>query len=129
MVGQASATLISISEINQATQANLNTTGDFVTLDSQQRVANQELNSSPQQPSLHGAGGRRLSGTWRVGGLKKTSGLLIDTFVPTTTGNLAPRKRPPQASGLSFFGTTYTPTTTGHTLDTLDFTSITGDTF
>ena len=44
VVGQASATLISISEINQATQANLNTTGDFVTLDSQQRVANQDQN-------------------------------------------------------------------------------------
>jgi hypothetical protein len=58
------------------------------------------------------------------------SGLLVDTFVPSSAGNLelaqaARYKR----SGLSFFSSTYTPTTMVDSLDTLDFTSITGDTF
>jgi hypothetical protein len=54
----------------------------------------------------------------------------VDTFVPTKTGNLALAQGARyKRSGLPFFGTTYTPTTMIDTLDTLDFTSITGETF
>ena len=54
----------------------------------------------------------------------------MDTFVPTKTGNLALAQGARyKRSGLPFFGTTYTPTTMVDTLDTLDFTSITGETF
>ena len=66
----------------------------------------------------------------QVGKTGVNTGLLIDTFVPSTSGNLnlaqgARYKR----SGLQYFGTTYTPTTMVDSLDTLDFTSITNETF
>ena len=65
-----------------------------------------------------------------VGGLGATSGLLVDTFVPTKSGNLAlAQSARYKRSGLAFFGDSYTPTTMIDSLDTLDFTSITGDTF
>ncbi|GLQ91517.1 beta strand repeat-containing protein [Dyella acidisoli] len=65
-----------------------------------------------------------------VGGLGCSSGLLIDTFVPTSDGHLvlaqgARYKR----SAMQFFGESYTPTTMVDSLDTLDFTSIAGTTF
>ncbi len=55
---------------------------------------------------------------------------MIDTFVAATTGNLvlaagARHKR----SGAQFFGATYTPSTFVDSLDDLDYTSITGETF
>ena len=65
-----------------------------------------------------------------MGGLGVTSGLLIDTYVPTSAGNLARAQGARyKRSGLQYFGTTYTPTTMVDSLDTLDFTSITGVTF
>ena len=69
-------------------------------------------------------------GLTAIGGLGKSSGLLIDTFVPSVDGKLvlaqaARHKR----SGLSFFGSMYTPTTMVESLDNLDYTSITGNTF
>jgi hypothetical protein len=66
----------------------------------------------------------------QVGTAGAVSGLLIDTFVPTPAGNLvlAQGARYKQ-SGLQYFGSTYTPTTMVDTLDQLDFTSITGQTF
>ena len=65
-----------------------------------------------------------------IGNLGITAGLLIDTFVMSSTGNLvlaqgARHKR----SGLQFFGATYTPSTFVDSLDDLDYTSITGETF
>jgi hypothetical protein len=66
----------------------------------------------------------------QVGGLGVVSGLLIDTFAPSMSGNLslaqaARHKR----SGMQYFGASYTPTTFAESLDNLDFTSITGETF
>ena len=65
-----------------------------------------------------------------VGVSGAVSGLLIDTYVPATSGNLvlAQGARYKQ-SGLQYFGSTYTPTTMVDTLDQLDYTSITGETF
>jgi len=65
-----------------------------------------------------------------IGGIGAFAGLLIDTYVPTIDGALglaqgARHKR----SGLSFFGSMYTPTTMVESLDNLDYTSITGNTF
>ena len=66
----------------------------------------------------------------QVGNANAVSGLLIDTFVPTPAGNLvlAQGARYKQ-SGLQYFGSTYTPTTMVDTLDQLDFTSVTSQTF
>ena len=65
-----------------------------------------------------------------VGLLGITSGLLIDTYVPSAAGtlNLAQGARY-KRSGLPFYGESYTPTTMVDSLDSLDFTSITGETF
>lgn len=69
-------------------------------------------------------------GLTSIGGLGASSGLLIDTYVPSVDGILvlaqaARHKR----SGLSYFGSLYTPTTMVESLDNLDYTSITGETF
>ena len=84
-----------------------------------------------QQSGLPGPGRGQRAARWASSaGSGSMSGLLIDTFVPTTTGNLALAQGARyKRSGLQFFGTTYTPTTMVDTLDTLDFTSITGETF
>ncbi len=73
---------------------------------------------------------QNVSSLAALGGLGITSGLLIDTFVPGSDGGLtlaqgARYKR----SGLAFYGNSYTPTTLVNSLDNLDFTSITGETF
>lgn len=131
IAGQASSTLTTIDTINTSLGAISITTGSFVSRDS-------EGNQLPPQFQLLTYNNlvylvravSNVSALTSVGGLGATSGLLIDTFVPTQTGNLklaqaARYKR----SGLSYFGTTYTPTTMVDTLDTLDFTDITGNTF
>jgi len=65
-----------------------------------------------------------------IGGLGVRSGLLIDTYIPAVTGNLAlAQSARHKRSGLSFFGASYTPTTMVDTTDNLDFTRITGETF
>jgi hypothetical protein len=65
-----------------------------------------------------------------VGGLGIFSGLLIDTYVPSVNGNLVLAKAARhKRSRLPFFGSMYTPTTMVESLDNLDYTSITGDTF
>src|SRR5690606_33092045 len=65
-----------------------------------------------------------------VVGLGEVSGLLIDTFVPRSTGNLKPAQGARhKRSQLQFFGSNYTPSTLVDSLDNLDFTSITGETF
>ena len=64
-----------------------------------------------------------------VGRLGITSGLLIDTYVPSAAGTLTSPKAQLQAQRAPFYGNSYTPTTMVDSLDNLDFTSITGDTF
>ena len=131
VVGQASTTLISIAEINKLAGTSLNDTGDFITLNNQKQVARQEFELIPYNNLVYMV--RAVSNfpaLGAVGGLGTVSGLLVDTFVPATTGNLKPAQGARyKRSGLPYFGTTYTPTTMVDTLDTLDFTSITGDTF
>jgi hypothetical protein len=130
IVGQASTTLTSMAAIN----INLNTNAFF---DTSQLV---NLSGSAKAPEFKLLTYNSLVYMIRlvsnvqalglVGGVNIISGLLIDTFVPSKTGNLnlaqaARHKR----SGLSYFGSSYTPTTMVDSLDNLDFTSITGQTF
>jgi hypothetical protein len=125
--GQASTTLTSVADL----QPGLNDTGSFANQDSNGNPVGEHFQLITYNNLVYliraVANVAALGG---LGGLGITSGLLIDTFVPTSAGTLrlaqdARYKR----SGLQFFGTTYTPTTMVDTLDTLDFTSITGDTF
>lgn len=131
VVGQASTTLTSISSINSLVPGNLTDTGGFLNADMFGNVAGQEFQLIPYNNLVYLIRAvANAPGLGAVGGLGVTSGLLIDTYVPSTNGNLvlaqgARHKR----SGLSFFGSTYTPTTMVDTLDTLDYTSITGQTF
>ena len=132
VVGQASTTLTSIDTINTALGTSLTDTGTFMNQDAQGGIsAIQEFQVIPYNNLVYLI--RAVSNVPAlgvVGGLGITSGLLIDTFVPATTGNLALAQGARyKRSGMQFFGTTYTPTTMVDTLDTLDFTSITGDTF
>ena len=131
-VGQASATLLSVSDINAALGTSFQSTGDFLTLDaSGQAIDGQQFELIPYNNLVYMI--RAVSnnaGLGQVGGLGAVSGLLIDTFVPATTGNLAlAQGARHKRSGLQFFGANYTPTTMVDTLDNLDFNSITGDTF
>ncbi|HVH76575.1 MAG TPA: hypothetical protein VM755_16790 [Stellaceae bacterium] len=126
VVGQASTTLISMDAINKLLGTGFTDTGNLVAASAGQQfqvIAYNNLVYLIRAVS-------NVAALGVVGGLGVTSGLLIDTYVPSATGNLvlaqgARYKR----SGLQFFGTTYTPTTMVDTLDTLDFTSITGATF
>ncbi|SPE36930.1 hypothetical protein SBA3_2530002 [Candidatus Sulfopaludibacter sp. SbA3] len=131
VVGQASATLISVSAINALLGTGFSDTGNFMTLDDKGAIAGQEFQLVAYNNLVYLV--RAVSNfpaLGAVGGLGVISGLLIDTFVPTTTGNLAlAQAARHKRSGLSFFGTTYTPTTMVDTLDELDFTSITGEFF
>lgn len=131
VVGQASATLISMKEINQIQGSSLTSTGDIMTLDSFMQPAGQEFELIPYNNLVYMV--RAVSNfpaLGAVGGLGATAGLLVDTYVPATTGNLAlAQGARHKRSQMQFFGATYTPTTMADTLDNLDFTSITGETF
>ena len=132
VVGQASTTLISITDINTLANTGLTDTGGFVNMDSQGHLSRQqEFQLIPYNNLVYLIRAVSNDGALGVvGGLGVVSGLLIDTFVPTKTGNLALAQGARyKRSGLPFFGSSYTPTTMVDTLDTLDFTSITGDTF
>lgn len=130
VVGQASATLTSIATINTVKGTAFNTTGDFIT-DDNGGTGSAEFQVIPYNNLVYLI--RAVANIPALGVIGDTgiqSGLLIDTFVPAATGNLtlaqaARYKR----SGLPFFGNTYTPSTMADTLDTLDFTGITGETF
>ena len=132
VVGQASTTLISVADINAKLGTSFNTTGDLLTLDFfGAPIAGQEFALIPYNNLVYMI--RAVStngGLGPVGGLGTVSGLLIDTFVPATTGNLAlAQGARHKRSQMQFFGANYTPTTMIDTLDNLDFTSITGETF
>ena len=127
VVGQASTTLTNVAAINAA----LTDTNGFYTPMDPTGLPAPQFKVIPYNNLVYlvraVSNCAALAG---VGGLGCLSGLLIDTYVPATTGNLilaqaARFKR----SGLQFFGDTYTPTTMVDSLDTLDFTSITGEPF
>ena len=131
VVGEASTTLTAVGDIAVG-GPDTTDTGAFVNQDAQwQRHCPAQFQLIPYNNLVYmvravanvaGAGRRRRART--------VSGLLIDTFVPQPTGNsgLAQGARH-KRSGMQFFGATYTPTTMVDTLDNLDFTSITGETF
>jgi hypothetical protein len=132
IVGQASTTQISITDVNTLANTQLTSTGDFMNFDGQGGVStHQEFRLIAYNNLVYLI--RAVSNVTAlgvVGGPGATSGLLVDTFVPTKSGNLAlAQSARYKRSGLAFFGDSYTPTTMIDSLDTLDFTSITGDTF
>ena len=125
VVGQASTTLANVNAIN----TNLTDTSGFYT-----PVGPDGVLPTPQYKAIPYnnliylvravSNCTALAG---VGGLGTVSGLLIDTYVAASSGNLilaqgARYKR----SGLQFFGDSYTPSTMVDSLDTLDFTNIAG---
>ncbi len=130
VVGEASATLTSVVDINGRLGTTLADTGDLTgaSSDGTPNAQFQVVTYNGLVYLIRAVSG--ADGLSAVGGSGVTSGLLIDTFVPATTGNLklaqAARHR---RSGLRFFGSKYTPTTMVDSLDELDFTSITGETF
>jgi hypothetical protein len=131
VVGQASTTLIDVSTITIPNQPAISDSSGFYAQDDEGNVLPPEFQVIPYNNLVYLV--RAISNSPQlsaVGGLGCTSGLLIDTYVPATTGNfrLAQGARY-KRSGLQFFGDTYTPTTMVDSLDTLDFTSITGQAF
>jgi hypothetical protein len=130
VVGQATTTLTSVTDLNALLSTNFASTGDFVSVASDGSVTS-EFAVVPYNNLVYLI--RVISNVGAladVGGTGITSGLLVDTFVPGTTGNLALAQAARyKRSGLSFFGASYTPTTMVDSLDNLDFTSITGETF
>ncbi len=144
IVGEASTTLTSISDINLALGTGFTDTGDFLNQDAQGNLTNQEfqvltynnlvylIRAVSNVKALAAVGEIKIDkkGKRVVVAEGAVSGLLIDTYVPATTGNLALAQGARyQRSGLQFFGASYTPTTMQDSLDTLNFTSITGGTF
>jgi hypothetical protein len=131
VVGEASASLISIGDINAKLTTSFANTGDFMNQDALGNLAGQEFQLIPYNNLVYMVRAvANVGALGVVGGLGVSSGLLVDTFVPATTGNLAlAQGARHKRSRLPFFGSTYTPTTMVDTLDTLDFTSITGETF
>src|ERR1035438_8391258 len=130
VAGQASTTLTTVADIPMG-GPEATDTGAFANQDAQGNVKQQQFQVVPYNNLVYLI--RAVSNVAelaQVGGANAVSGLLIDTFVPTTAGNLtlAQGARYKQ-SGLQYFGSTYTPTTMVDTLDQLDFTSITGETF
>jgi hypothetical protein len=119
VVGEASTTFSTVSP----------DTSTFVNMDDDGNVIGQQFQCVPYNNLVYLI--RAVTnnpGLVPIGGA--VSGLLIDTYVPTTSGNLALAQGARyKQSGLQYFGSTYTPTTMVDTLDQLDFTSITGETF
>lgn len=131
VAGQASTTQVSIATINTETGSNFSDTGNFMNLGSQGNVIGQQFQLITYNNLVYLIRAvANMQALGAVGGLGVTSGLLIDTYVPTASGALALAQGARyKRSGMQYFGSTYTPTTFIDTLDTLDFTSITGDTF
>ena len=131
VVGQMSSTLTSTDDINTQLKIGLTDTGDFLNQDAQGAVIPQQFQLIPYNNLVYMI--RAVSNVKAlgvVGGLGVVSGLLVDTFVPSASGNLALAQAARyKRSGLPYFGSSYTPSTMIDTFDTLDFTSITGATF
>ena len=127
VVGQASTTLADVDTIN----ATLTDTNGFYTPVNADGTLPIQFKVIPYNNLIYlvraVSNCAALAG---VGGLGCSSGLLIDTYVPGSSGNLvlaqgARYKR----SGLQFFGDSYTPSTMVDSLDALDFTNIAGQTY
>ena len=131
VVGQASTTLTSIATINTKLKTTSFTdTGNFINEDQDGNVITQEFQLIPYNNLVYLIRAvANVDALSVVGGLGVTSGLLIDTYVPTASGNLALAQGARyKRSGMQYFGSSYTPVTMVDSLDTLDFTSITGGT-
>ncbi len=130
VVGEASTTLTSVTALNTALGTDFTSTGDFSGTDAN---GNTEAVFAivPYNNLVYLVRAMtNVSALATIGETGITSGLLIDTFVPTTSGNLAlAQSARYKRSGLAFFGQSYTPTTMIDSLDNLDFTDITGNTF
>ncbi len=128
VVGQASTTLTDVTTLGAGLS---DTNGFFTPVDGSGVLPTPQYKAIPYNNLVYLV--RAVSGSdalTLIGGLGCASGLLIDTYVPTSDGHLrlaqgARYKR----SGMQFFGDSYTPATMVDSLDTLDFTSITGATF
>jgi hypothetical protein len=129
VVGEASTTLTTIADITVG-GPDTTDTGTFSNQDAQGNVIAQQFQIVPYNNLIYLMRAVTNAALANVNGSTAVSGLLIDTFVPTKKGKLvlAQGARYKQ-SGLQYFGSTYTPTTMVDTLDQLDFTSITGETF
>lgn len=131
VVGQTSTTLTSIDAINSQAKTAFVDTGGFVNQDGNGNILPQQFQLITYNNLVYMIRAvANVSALGVVGGLGITSGLLIDTLVPSTTGNFVRAQAARyQRSGMQYFGTTYTPTTMVDTLDTLNFTSISGEFF
>jgi hypothetical protein len=127
VVGQASTTLVNVSTINST----LTDTNGFYTPVADGVLPTPQYKVIPYNNLIYLVRAvSNCAALASVGGMGCVSGLLIDTYVPASSGNLvlaqgARYKR----SGLQFFGESYTPSTMVDSLDTLDFTNIAGTTF
>ena len=131
IVGQATTTLTSMTEVNaRLGGTSYATTGDFTGVDPDGNATSQ-FAAIPYNNLVYLVRAvNNVPALAAIGDSTATSGLLIDTFVATTTGNLAlAQDARYKRSGLAYFGQSYTPTTMVDSLDNLDFTSITGETF
>ncbi len=128
IVGQASTTLIDVTTLGAGLT---DTNGFFTPVDDNDELPAPQYKAIPYNNLVYLV--RAISDSdalAAVGGLDCRSGLLIDTYVPTSDGHLvlaqgARYKR----SGMQFFGDSYTPATMVDSLDTLDFSSIKGVTY
>jgi hypothetical protein len=134
VAGAASTMFTTVSDINTALKPKspFQNTGQFASLDADGSLSKkQEFQLVPYNNLVYLV--RAVSNSpalGAIGGLGVTSGLLIDTYVPTASGNLALAQGARyKRSGMQYFGSSYTPVTMVDSLDTLDFTSITGGTF
>ena len=120
VVGEATATLTRLP----------GTTGDFASYDENGNLTS-EFALVPYDRLVYLVRAvPNVSSLATLGGLGITSGLLIDTFVPGD--DRQPHARPGralQAERAVVLRHSYTPTTMVDSLDNLDFTSITGETF
>ena len=130
VVGRASTTLTSVTTLNTTPGSAFTSTGDFSGTDANGN-AEAAFAIVPRNNLVYLVRAMTdVTALGAIGGTGITSGLLIDTFVPTTAGNLAlAQSARYKRSGLAFFGQSYTPTTMIDSLDNLDFTDIAGSTF
>ena len=129
VVGQASTTLISVDTIKNYTLTDTN--GFYTPGLAGDSLPTPQFKVIPYNNLVYLVRAvSNCAALARVGGLGCTSGLLIDTYVPTSSGNLSPAQGARyKRSGLLFFGNRYTPSSMVDSLDTLDFTNIAGQTY
>ena len=128
VVGQASTTLANVGTINAALT---DTNGFYTPIGSDGTFPTPQFKAIPYNNLIYLVRAvSNCAALGGVGGLGCVSGLLIDTYVAASSGNLALAQGARyKRSGLQFFGDSYTPSTMVDSLDTLDFTSIGGQTF